>query len=627
MNKKEDMNVVIVGHVDHGKSTLMGRLLADTGSLPEGKLEQVKETCRRNSKPFEYAFLLDALKDEQSQGITIDTARCFFKTAQRDYIILDAPGHIEFLKNMITGASRAEAALLMIDAKEGVQENSRRHAYMLSMLGIHQIAVVINKMDLVGYDKAVYEKVKKEYLEFLAKINITPKFVLPVSSFKGENIVKKSDKMPWYDGMCVLDVLDCFECEEDCENQPFRMPVQDVYKFTGNGDDRRIVVGTVETGTVRTGQEVVFYPSGKRSHVKNIEVFHADPVSEGKPNMAIGFTMVEQIYITRGELMCLAGEPAPHTSSRIAANIFWLGRKALIPGKMYYMKIGSAKVRVELEEVKGVIDSSNLSSADEKTEVGRNEVAECIFRTVKAIAFDTVKDIAGTSRFVIVDNYEIAGGGIITAALEDEEQEIRESAMLRNCRWQDSKVAYEERCCLLGQKGLIVWFTGLSGSGKSTIAVELEKMLIQKGRACYLLDGDNIRSGINSDLGFSERDRNENIRRIAEIAALFQDAGMITLVSVISPFRKMREFAREKAGVGNFIEIYVSTDYETCKERDPKGLYKKQIRDFTGKDSPYEKPLSPELVLDTVHHSPEECAEEVLWEIEKHLADTEVHYG
>lgn len=250
---KEDMNIVIVGHVDHGKSTLMGRLLADTGSLPEGKLEQVKETCRRNSKPFEYAFLLDALKDEQSQGITIDTARCFFKTEKRDYIILDAPGHIEFLKNMITGASRAEAALLMIDAKEGVQENSRRHAYMLSMLGIRQIAVVINKMDLVDYDEGVFERVKAEYLEFLKQINVTPKVVVPASSFMGENIIQQSDKMPWYDGMCILEVLDHFESEQAHEDQPFRMPVQDVYKFTRNGDDRRIVAGTIETGTIRAG--------------------------------------------------------------------------------------------------------------------------------------------------------------------------------------------------------------------------------------------------------------------------------------------------------------------------------------------------------------------------------------
>lgn len=612
--KKEDMNIVIVGHVDHGKSTLMGRLLADTNSLPEGKLEQVKQTCRRNSKPFEYAFLLDALKDEQSQGITIDTARCFFKTDKRDYIILDAPGHIEFLKNMITGASRAEAALLMIDAKEGVQENSRRHAYMLSMLGIHQIAVVINKMDRVGYDQNVYEKVKAEYLEFLKKINITPKFVLPVSAFKGENIVTKSDKMPWYDGMCVLEVLDHFECEKPHEEKPFRMPVQDVYKFTGNDDDRRIVAGTIESGTIRAGDEVVFYPSGKKSHVKSIEVFHADPILEGKPGMAIGFTMKEQIYITRGELMTVAGQQPPKTASRISANIFWLGNKDLVPGKKYFLKIGSDKVKVEVETIKGVMDSSNLSSSETRTSVGKNEVAECILRTEKPIAFDLVQDNATTSRFVIVDEYEIAGGGIITENLPEENVSKTE-----NIVWHFGKVTSTEREQILGQKGLVVWFTGLSGSGKSTIAVELEKMLADRGKAVYRLDGDNIRHGINKDLGFTDEDRNENIRRIAEVAALFQDAGIITLVSFISPFHKMREFARQRVPEGRFLEVYVSTDFETCRQRDPKGLYKKNIEHFTGKDSVYEQPQHPEVVLDTIGVSPQQCAETVLREIEKYL--------
>ena len=530
--KKEDMNIVIVGHVDHGKSTLMGRLLADTDSLPEGKLEQVKETCRRNSKPFEYAFLLDALKDEQSQGITIDTARCFFKTDKRDYIILDAPGHIEFLKNMITGASRAEAALLMIDAKEGVQENSRRHAYMLSMLGIHQIAVVINKMDLVDYDQEVFESVKAEYLEFLKKINITPKFVLPVSSFMGENIVKKSDKMPWYDGMCVLEVLDAFECEEDKDKQPFRMPVQDVYKFTRNGDDRRIIAGTIETGTIRAGQEVIFYPSGKKSHIKNIEVFNAEPIEEGKPAMAIGFTMVEQIYITRGELMSIAGEKAPQTGSRIAANVFWLGKKDFAPGKVYYLKIGAEKVKMELECVKGVINSSNLSSTEEKHAVGRNEVAECILRTDKPIAFDLVSDIAGTSRFVIVDDYEIAGGGIITAALEDEEKELREGTMLRNLKWEVSDVTVEERVEHYAQKPNLIVLTGPEGTGKKKLAKLLERELMNTGRYVYYMGIGSYLYGVGADTKkASVPDHTEQIRRFAEVANLMLDAGMILVVT------------------------------------------------------------------------------------------------
>lgn len=580
--KKEDMNIVIVGHVDHGKSTLMGRLLADTGSLPEGRLEQVKETCRRNAKPFEYAFLLDALKDEQSQGITIDTARCFFKTQKRDYIILDAPGHIEFLKNMITGASRAEAALLMIDAKEGVQENSRRHAYMLSMLGIKQIAVVINKMDLVNFDEEVFERVKAEYIEFLKQISITPKFVLPVSSFMGENIVKKSDKMPWYDGMCILEVLDAFECEGDKENQIFRMPVQDVYKFTRNGDDRRIIAGTIESGTIRPGQEVVFYPSGKRSHVKNIEVFHAPPIEVAKPDMAIGFTMEEQIYITRGELMSVAGEEPPQTASRIAANIFWLGKSELVTGKRYYLKIGADKVKAELECVKGVINSSNLSATQEKQSVGRNEVAECIFRTDKPIAFDLVSNLAGTSRFVLVDNYEIAGGGIITAALPDEQQELREGAMLRNFKWEVSDVAPEERMEHYAQKPNLLVLTGPEGTGKKKLAKILERDLLNRGRFVYYMGMGSYLYGVGADTKKADvQDHTEQIRRFAEVANLMLDAGMILIVTATdltqSDYKIMkmvmeREF--EVIWVGNEITTNLSPDLQLADKDYEKGIYR-----------------------------------------------------
>lgn len=533
--KKEDMNIVIVGHVDHGKSTLMGRLLADTDSLPEGKLAQVKETCRRNAKPFEYAFLLDALKDEQSQGITIDTARCFFKTEKRDYIILDAPGHIEFLKNMITGASRAQAALLMIDAKEGVQENSRRHAYMLSMLGIRQIAVVINKMDLVDYSQEVFEKVKKEYLAFLKQIQIEPKFVLPVSAFQGENIVKPSERMPWYDGMCILQVLDEFECEEEHDKQPFRMPVQDVYKFTRNGDDRRIVAGTIETGTIRAGQEVVFYPSGKKSHINKIESFHTEPILEGKPGMAIGFTMKEQIYIKRGEVMTIAGEPKPKTASRIAANVFWLGKKDFVPGKLYYLKIGSEKVKVEIEHVKGIINSSNLSSTDARQSVERHEVAEVVLRTDKPIAFDVVAESAGTSRFVIVDNYEIAGGGIIIEGLEDEESSIRSSTMLRNYKWETSEINHEARIEHYAQRPELIVLTGEKNTGKKDLAKALEKELLNSGRFVYYMGIGSYLYGVGADTksGGDENHR-EQIRRFAEVANLMLDAGMILIVTATS---------------------------------------------------------------------------------------------
>lgn len=583
MNKKEDMNIVIVGHVDHGKSTLMGRLLADTGSLPEGKLEQVKETCRRNSKPFEYAFLLDALKDEQSQGITIDTARCFFKTEKRDYIILDAPGHIEFLKNMITGASRAQAALLMIDAKEGVQENSRRHAYMLSMLGIQQIAVVINKMDLVDYSQEVYEKVKKEYLEFLKQINITPKFVLPVSSFQGDNIVKQSDKMPWYDGMCILEVLDAFECEEEHDKQPFRMPVQDVYKFTRNGDDRRIVAGTIETGRIRAGQEVIFYPSGKKSHINKIESFNTDPIQEGKPGMAIGFTMKEQIYITRGEMMAIAGEPQPKTASRISANIFWLGKKDFVPGRLYYLKIGGEKVKVEVEEVKGVIDSSNLSSTDTKQAVEKHEVAEVILKTDKPIAFDTVRESAGTSRFVIVDNYETAGGGIITEALEDEESEIRSSAMLRNYKWETGEISLESRIEHYAQRPELIVLTGEKNTGKKDLAKALEKSLLDSGRYVYYMGIVSYLYGVGADTkSGGEEDHKEQIRRFAEVANLMLDAGMILIITATRLTESDRKIM--KAVIQKEMDIFwigdeVSTDIKMdMKLKDSEYDYEKNIR-------------------------------------------------
>ena len=582
--RKEDMNIVIVGHVDHGKSTLMGRLLADTGSLPEGKLEQVKETCRRNSKPFEYAFLLDALKDEQSQGITIDTARCFFKTKKRDYIILDAPGHIEFLKNMITGASRAEAALLMIDAKEGVQENSRRHAYMLSMLGIRQIAVVINKMDLVDYDEAVFEKVKSEYLEFLKQINITPKFVLPVSSFMGENIVKKSDKMPWYDGMCILEVLDCFECEQPNENQPFRMPVQDVYKFTRNGDDRRIVAGTIETGKAKPGQQVVFYPSGKKSHIKSIEMFHADTKQEGTPGMAIGFTMEEQIYIKRGELMTVSGEKAPLTASRITANIFWLGKNPLKTGKMYYLKIGAEKVKMEVEQVKGVIDSSNLSANEGRDAVGKNEVAECVLCTDKPIAFDLVEEIAGTSRFVIVDDYEIAGGGIITAALEDEEQQIREGTMLRNYKWENSDVSVEERIEHYAQKPVLLVLTGPDGTGKKKLAKLLERELMNRGRYVYYMGIGSYLYGVGADTKKAGvQDHTEQIRRFGEVANLMLDAGMILIVTATdftqSDYKIMKTVVERELSVlwvGDELTTDISPDMQ-MPEKDYEGSIQKIV--------------------------------------------------
>ncbi|MBN1892598.1 MAG: adenylyl-sulfate kinase [Clostridiales bacterium] len=529
--KREDMNIVIVGHVDHGKSTVIGRLLADTDSLPEGKLDAIRELCRRNSKPFEYAFLLDALKDERAQGITIDAARCFFKTAARDYTILDAPGHIEFLRNMVTGAARAQAALLVIDAKEGVRENSRRHGYMLSILGIRQIAVVINKMDLVEFSREVFEQIKAEYTDFLERLGIVPKFVLPVSAFCGDNIREHGINMPWYDGTTVLETLDLFENERDEVHHFFRMPVQDVYKFTSDGDDRRIVAGTIRTGSVRPGDEVVFYPSGKTSRICTIETFPPHPVDFAEAGTATGMTLEEQVYVTRGELMTRKDEPMPHISTRLEASIFWLGKNNFREGAEYTLKLESGKVRVTPEKIKSILDSSSLAQHNRDC-VQQNEAADCILKTEKPIAFDTAEQNASTGRFVIVDGYEIVGGGIITAALPDDQSELKTRVSIRNSKWEPGWVGSELRSVKYGQKPILFILTGGADAGKKDLAKAFEKELVCRGHFAYFLGIGTFLYGVDSDMKLSGNNiREEHIRRFGEVTNLMLDAGLILIVT------------------------------------------------------------------------------------------------
>lgn len=415
---KERMNIVIVGHVDHGKSTLVGRLLADTNSLPQGKLEQVKRTCETNSKPFEYAFLLDALVDEQAQGITIDTARIFFKSPKREYIIIDAPGHIEFLKNMISGAARAEAAILLIDAHEGIAENSKRHAYMLSMLDIKQVIVAVNKMDLVNYDEAIFDGIKKDYTEFLNEIDIKPIAFVALAARQGINIIAGSNTIQWYNGPSILELIDTFRKEKEDNQNNFRMFVQGIYKFTEDGDDRRIIAGTVNSGALNVGDEVIFLPSGKTSTVKSIEIYGKDSPLRAGSEEAIGITLSTQVYVKHSELLCRTDEPQPHTTDRFKANIFWMGRKSLQHDKRYKLKIGTKKVDLFLENIESVLDASHLEKSNGRKEIQRHEVAHCVFRTASPVSFDLIEEVKTTSRFVIVDGYDIAGGGIIVEALE-----------------------------------------------------------------------------------------------------------------------------------------------------------------------------------------------------------------
>ncbi len=525
------MNIVIVGHVDHGKSTVIGRLLADTHSLPEGKLEQVRAQCELNSKPFEYAFLLDALKDEQAQGITIDAARVFFKSNLRHYLILDAPGHIEFLKNMITGAARAEAALLVIDAAEGVQENSRRHGYMMSLLGVRQLAVVVNKMDLVGWNRGVYDGIVREYGAFLDQIGLKPSAFIPVSARGGDNIATRSEELPWYDGPTVLNALDEFRSEPLPVDRPFRMPVQDVYKFTKQGDDRRIVAGTIDSGSLTVGDTVIFYPSGKKSRVKSIEAFNRPAQPRAEAGWAVGFTLQEQIYITRGELATVEGQPRPQVTTRLRVSLFWLGKDPMVKRKEYLLKLGSARVPCRVEEVLRVMDASTLGTTEQRNSIQRHDVAECVLRLDRAIACDLAEDIAATSRFVIVDDYEIRGGGIVREAMTDRQAAVRDRVLLRNYKWEPSTVQPEHRAEKYNQKASLILVTGEHEQDRKGVAKALEEKLFQDGKVVYFMGIGNVLYGVDADIERKQENRLEHMRRLAEVANLMLDAGIILVVA------------------------------------------------------------------------------------------------
>ncbi|MDR2790866.1 MAG: 50S ribosome-binding GTPase [Campylobacteraceae bacterium] len=419
-NEKERMNIVITGHVDHGKSTLVGRLLADTASLPQGKLESVKASCEKNGRVFEYSMLLDALEDEQKQGITIDSARIFFKSKLREYVIIDAPGHIEFLRNMLSGASRASAAVLVIDAVEGVAENSKRHGLLLSLLGISQVLVAINKLDALNYGEEAFRKIKNEYEEYLNSLHVKPVAFIPVSAREGENIVRLSSKMPWYQGKTILEVLDSFHNLPSNEDLFFAMPLQDIYRFSNDNDERRIYVGTIVSGGVKTGDFVRFLPSNKEAHIKNIEVWNAPSKTQAKTNEAAAFTLKEEIYVKSGEVMVKADENAlVHASSKIRANLIWLGSHPLVFHKNYLFKLGAAKVNAKLEKIERVLGGEN----EQRSDLKKNECASVILSLSHPAALSSFYDNAVLGRFVLVDNFDAVGGGIVLENIREENAE------------------------------------------------------------------------------------------------------------------------------------------------------------------------------------------------------------
>jgi bifunctional enzyme CysN/CysC len=594
----EQLKIVIVGHVDHGKSTFVGRLFHDTGSLPEGKLEQLEAVAKRRGVPFEWANLMDALQSERDQNITIDTSQIWFQTKKRQYVIIDAPGHKEFLKNMITGAANAEAALLLIDAHEGVQEQSRRHGYMLNLLGIRQVAVLVNKMDLCDYSQERFDQIERDFRHFLKSVGVQPRSFIPMSAKQGDNIAARSPKMPWWTGATVLETLDQFEAAQAPTGQPLRFPVQDVYRF----DQRRILAGRIEAGSLKVGDRLIFAPSNKVSVVKTIERWNAPAATQAQAGESIGITLTEQIFVERGVIAARETE-APYELNKFKARLFWLGRSPLAKGKTYKLKLATQEVECEIETIERLIDSSTLETITRaEAHVGRNEVAELTLRTRRPVAFDIHADIIPTGRFVIVDGFEVSGGGIIAA--DNYPRRTADSLQKsHNIYWSQGKVTAHQRSLRNGHQGRVLWLTGLSASGKSTIAVELERELFNLGRHVYILDGDNVRHGLCSDLGFSAHDRKENIRRVGEAAKLFADAGLLCVTAFISPYRADRDMVRAIMPAGTFIEVYVNAPLAVCEQRDPKGLYAKarakEIKDFTGVSAPYEAPGHPEIQLHT----------------------------
>ena len=604
------LKVVFVGHVDHGKSTLIGRILHDTDSLSEGKIEQVKNACAAEGMGFEFAFLLDALLEEQKQNVTIDTTEIPFRTPRRQYAIIDAPGHKEFLKNMITGASRADAAILVISADEGVREQSRRHAYLLSMLGIKHLIVLVNKMDLVDYSEKRFREIEQEYRKFLRELGLDARTFVPASAREGENVARTGMKMKWYGASSFLEALDLLEPQERDVDLPLRFCVQDVYRFDG----RRIIAGRIETGTLRAGDQLVFSPANKASMVATIERWNAQENGPAVAGDSIGITLSEQIFVERGYVASRENE-TPIEANRFHADLFWIVREPLRIGHLYSLRLATQDVKCEVVSIERVMDSSTLETkSDGREQLERNEIGRLTIQTRGPLVLDNHDRIPNLGRFVIIDDGQICGGGTIFGGVYTD----RTVTKSKNIFWTEGKITANARAVRSGHRGAVVWLTGLSGAGKSTIAQSLERELFLRGMHTYVLDGDNIRHGLNSNLGFSPDDRVENIRRVSEVAKLMADAGTVIITAFISPYRMDRSRAREIALEGNaeFIEVFVEAPLEVCEARDPKNLYKKaragQIREFTGIDAPYEAPEDPEIVVRTDQQTVDESVATIL---------------
>ncbi len=590
------------GSVDDGKSTLIGRLLYDTKLIFEDQLAALERDSRKHGttgSEMDFALLVDGLEAEREQGITIDVAYRFFSTPKRKFIVADTPGHEQYTRNMATGASTADLAIVLVDARQGILPQTRRHSMIASLLGIRHIVLAVNKIDLVEFDRAVFEQIAGEYRAFARELGFETIQPIPLSARYGDNVIARSPRMGWYRGPALLEHLEAVETEADTAGRPFRFPVQ----YVSRPDlDFRGFAGTVAAGRIGVGDRVTVAKSGKQSRVKRI-VTQGGDLAEAIAGQAVTLVLDDEVEVSRGNMLVVP-EGRPHVADQFAATLVWFDEKPLLPGRSYILRTETDEVSATVSHLKYRRNINNFSEEAAKA-LEMNEVGVCNFALQAPIAFDTFAENRVTGAFILIDRLTNAtvGAGMI-------QHPLRRAA---NIHWQALDVTREARSQMKHQKPAVLWFTGLSGSGKSTVANLLEKKLHAAGRHTYVLDGDNVRHGLNRDLGFTDADRVENIRRVAETAKLMADAGLIVLVSFISPFRAERRMARELMREGEFVEIFIDTPFEECARRDPKGLYAKalngEIKNFTGVDSPYETPNKADVHLQTVGHSAEELAE------------------
>jgi len=602
---KSYLRFITCGSVDDGKSTLIGRLLYDSKLIYEDQLASIEKDSKKSGTQgdkIDLALLVDGLAAEREQGITIDVAYRFFSTDKRKFIVADTPGHVQYTRNMATGASTADVAVLLIDARYGVQEQTRRHAFIASIVGIKHVVVAVNKMDIVDFDQSVYNKIDVEFREFAKDLGFADIACIPMSALDGDNVINKSDRSDWYNGPTLLGYLENVDVDSVSLDNPFRLPVQWVNR---PNLDFRGFSGTVASGTVSVGDEIIVVPSGKRSKVKEIVTFDGNR-EIAREDMAITLTLEDEIDISRGDIICKTDAPAEQ-ADQFQAHIIWMDETRLFPGRQYLIKTANKTVPASISKLKHRIDINDFSEVAANT-LELNEIGVATIATTAPVAFDSYKNNRATGAFIIVDKQTNAtlGAGMLDFSLR----------RAKNVVWQDLDVSKSARAAQKNQKPALLWFTGLSGSGKSTIANLVDKRLMDMGRHSYTLDGDNVRHGLNRDLNFSKADRIENIRRIGEVCKLMTDAGLITMASFISPYRAERQMARDLLEEGEFIEVFVNTPLEVAEKRDVKGLYARaragEIKNFTGIDSEYQAPENPEIEIDTTAMTAEEAADLVI---------------